>query len=65
MASLKVAVTAVAVLTPLAPEVGETEMTVGGVVSPAIVVNDQTLSVASGFPATSFTPADPLLTVAV
>ena len=46
MASLKVAVTVVPMLMLVAPLVGVVELTVGGVVSEAAVVNDHTLSAA-------------------
>ncbi len=66
IASLKVAVTVVPVLTPVAPLAGDVEVTVGGVVSAAaVVVKDQVTLLASALPATSLTPLAPPLTVAV
>ena len=63
IASLKVAVTVVAVDTPVAPLAGDVAVTVGAAVS--AVVKDQTLFATSAFPATSLTPLAPLTTVAV
>src|SRR5689334_8531084 len=68
IASLKVAVTVVVALMPVAPLAGEIAVTVGGVVSPgAAVVNDQETLAASAFPATSLARGSvaPPLTVAV
>ena len=65
IASEKVAITLVVVVWPPALAAGVTDVTVGGVVSTEAVVNVQTRSVASGFPARSFTPAAPDFTVAV
>jgi hypothetical protein len=53
IASLKVAVTAVVVATAVAPTIGETAVTAGGVVSGVAVVNDHVTLVASALPATS------------
>jgi hypothetical protein len=56
-ASENVAVTVVAIATPVAPASGLTAVTVGGVRSGATpVVNVQTKSAARLFPATSSTP---------
>ncbi len=63
-ASLNTTLTAVVPGTPVAPDAGLTEVTVGGVVSTP-VVNDQTKSAANALPLTSLTPFAPLLTVAV
>jgi hypothetical protein len=61
---LNVAVTGVAVATPVAPLAGVTELTVGGV-AVAAVVKDQEKAAAIGVPDVSFTPAVPPPTVAV
>src|SRR6266850_6051695 len=61
--SLKVAVSAGPVLTPVAPRAGVTLVIVGAVVS--AVVKDHASLLASALPATSFTPALPPETVAV
>jgi hypothetical protein len=63
--SLKVAVTAVLVATPVAPLDGVTDVTIGGVGAGAAVVNDQVKLAAIGVPASSFTPDVPPTTVAV
>ena len=67
IASLNVAVTAVVVATPVAPLVGDTLVTVGGVVSGVAVVKDQLKLLASALPAVSFTRGSvaPPFTVAV
>ena len=67
IASLNVAMTAVVAATPVAPLVGDTLVTVGGVVSGVVVVNDQVKLVASALPAESFTRGSvaPPFTVAV
>ena len=65
IASLKVAVTAVAVLTPVAPFGGVNALTAGAVVSVPVVLKNQTKSAASGFPARSVAPVEPPRTVAV
>jgi hypothetical protein len=67
IASLNTAVTAVVAATPVAPLVGVTLLTVGGVVSGVVVVNDQVKLAASALPARSFTRGSvaPPLTVAV
>ena len=63
-ASLNTTLTAVVVATPVAPDAGLTDVTVGGVVS-VPVVNDQTKSAARALPLESLTPLAPLFTVAV
>ena len=65
MASLNVAVIEVVTATPVAPPVGVVLVTVGRVVSGAIVVNGQTLSEVLALPARSFMPVEPPLIVAV
>ncbi len=62
IASLKVAVTAAVVATPVAPSAGVVAVTVGGVVSVETVVKLHTLGAASALPARSLTPT---VTVAV
>jgi hypothetical protein len=57
IASLKVAVTVLATATPVAPEAGIIDTTVGGVVSAATpVVKVHTIGAARAVPATSLTP---------
>ena len=63
-ASLKMAETGVLRLTQVAPLSGETDDTVGGVTSTA-VVNFQLKFLSKAFPATSFTPEAPPVIVAV
>ena len=63
--SLKVAVTAVVALTPVAARAGVMLVTVGGAVSTTTVVNDHTRLLASALPTTSFTPELPPVIVAV
>jgi hypothetical protein len=65
--SLKVAVIVVFVAIPVAPFVGVTPVTVGGVVSTggAAVVNVQLKSAVMALPTTSFAPLLPPLTLAV
>ena len=64
VASLNTTLTEVVVATPVAPAAGMTDVTVGGVVSTA-VVNDQMKSEASALPLKSLTPFAPPFTVAV
>ena len=64
IASLNVTVTAVDRTTPVAPLIGVTLATSGGVAS-AAVVKDQTTSAASALFAASAMPPEPPFTVAV
>ena len=63
--SLKFAMTVVPVLIPVAPLAGNTEVTVGGVLSTDAVVKLQLKLPASAFPARSLTPDAPPNIVAV
>ena len=63
--SLKLAVIAAPVLTPMAALAGKTDTTVGGTTSMAPVVNVQTKSLTRALPERSLTPEDPPLMVAV
>ena len=57
--SLKFATTLVVTLTPVAPFTGNTDVTVGGVLSTMAVVKLQLKLLANAFPAKSFTPEAP------
>jgi hypothetical protein len=63
--SLKFARTVVPVLIPVAPLVGNTEVTVGGVLSTVAVVKLQLKLLVNAFPARSFTPDAPPVIVTV
>ena len=63
IASLKIAETAVLRVVPVAPLAGVTDVIVGGIIS--AVVNFHVKLLAKAFPATSFTPEEPPLIVAV
>ena len=64
-ASLKLAIIFAPVLTPVAPFAGETDVTIGGVLSTTAVVKLQLKLLANAFPARSFIPDAPPIIVAV
>ena len=63
IASLKIAETVVLISAPVAPLAGVTDVIVGGIIS--AVVNFHVKLLPKGFPATSFTPEEPPVIVAV